>query len=614
MPAEAIKTPAPQFNKATLTAALIKIDPSLTTETLASLIGAAGTNEIDAIKTLFGQINQLILGGSADVKEADLESIIKGIDSAAVTGKVISLAGSDSGKLVSLAGTDIGARYALIHGLPFAITGNPALYDPLNRDGSLSRFDPNTGERIFTDEWLKDRAQFLAVKFHAGADGSVGVTGNQSWVFEERTDGASSRVQVNADEGQRAAARMIFATDTTQTQTIVGSSSGDRVYAGAGDDNINTGAGDDYVEGGAGGDLIDGGRGNDTLLGGKGDDQLDGNLGDDKLQGGSGADYLVGGKGNDRLDGGDGFDTYVIDSGDGSDVIIDSDGAGEIVFDGQALTGTATFKDGKYTSADGKLTYAFAGDPEEGGVLVISSETGSVKLVNFKNGALGIKLGDGSSTALLTGSTDNTEVLDSWGRNRFTELPTEPRDPIAPTLPVDQPSYGNDHRTVAGISDFASYTSGDNASSPISQTVAVQSNDVNVKVRDKEISDFFSDPVGKIPLVTGAHIDLAIASSNSTAFDTTKPIQQVPHLFSASSFFNPADVNNSFGINVRQIDYALIDFHNAVSISSTLGSENLGDTSNIGVGTISIGTSFDKQPLSDDKYTDLGSKKIGLKG
>ena len=56
-----------------------------------------------------------------------------------------------------------------------------------------------------------------------------------------------------------------------------------------------------------------------------------------------------------------------------------------------------------------------------------------------------------------------------------------------------------------------------------------------------------------------------------------------------------------------------MDFHNTISIGGVLGSDNLGDANSIGAGTLSIGASFDSKQLSDDKYTDLGSKKIGVK-
>lgn len=608
MPTEQKKASAAQFDPQTLGAVLKGIDPTLSADALASLIKAAG-GDTGAIQSLFGQLNKMLLGGSATVDAGQLGTVIDAIAAAGVSGKIVSLVGADSTKVAALAGSEIGVRYALIQGLPFAITGNPAIYDSLNRDGSLFKFDPNTGEKITSDEWFKDRAQFLAVKFNAGGESTLSVSGTQSWTFEERTNDGNSRTQVNADQGQRAAAKMIFATATTETQTIVGSASGDHIYSGAGDDNINTGAGDDYVEGGAGGDLIDGGRGNDTLLGGLGDDQIDGGVGDDKLSGGAGADYLVGGKGNDRLDGGSGFDTYIIDSGDGSDTIVDADGLGEIILDGQALTG-ASFQDGKYKSADGKLSYAFAGDPEEGGMLVISSETGTIKVSNFKNGAMGIKLGDGTASALING-VDSRELLDLWGGNRFMDVQPEPVDRISPSPAVDQVTTGRTYHPVAN--DLAYQP----ATNSVQGDAALTGTGAQPAALAGQYADLFADPLAQVPLVTGeamvSAIDMHLPASGNTGKSGAPPSRTL--LGQAQvSFLDPAFMANDAGLNPRQIEYALMDFHNAISLGSGLGSETLGDSSSIGVGTLAIGGGLDKPNLSDDKYTDLGSKKIGVKG
>ena len=615
MPTEDKKAPALQFDRSTLATLLSKIDPGLTNETLTSLLKGAGGTETAAIKALFGQINHLVLGGSATVEEADLAAILSGLEASGASGKLISLSSLDSGKIAALAASDIGARYAVISGLSFAITGNPALYDNLNRDGSLFKFDPNTGEKRYTDEWLKDRSQFLAVKFNAGGETSLTVAGSQSWIFEERTDAGSSRIQVNADQSQRAAGKMVFATSTTETQTIVGSASADHIYGGSGDDNISTGAGDDYVEGGAGGDMIDGGRGNDTLLGGQGDDQLDGGLGDDKLFGGTGADYLVGGKGNDRLDGGDGFDTYVIDSGDGADTIIDADGKGEIIFDGQVLKGAATAAEGAYKSPDGKLTYTFAGDPEEGGVLMISSDAGSMKLLNFKNGSLGIVLGDGSSSALQP-VVLAPDIVDFDNGNRVVHLPASPVDRITP-LPTGLPVGGNGSPII----------SGDGIPLPIPDTAVSNYKDSSINKNGVgggtvtaaialpgDFSDLFKDPTVNVSPLTGEHVNNAIALSSAQSLGANQRNAATNTFGITTTFLNPADLQNDFGIHPRQIEYALMDFHSAISIDNMLGGDSLGDAGNIGVGTLSIGASFDSKQLSDDKYTDLGSKKIGVKG
>ena len=80
-----------------------------------------------------------------------------------------------------------------------------------------------------------------------------------------------------------------------------------------------------------------------------------------------------------------------------------------------------------------------------------------------------------------------------------------------------------------------------------------------------------------------------------------------------ATFLDPAYMANE-GISARHIEYALMDFHDAINIGTTLGGDNLGDSSSIGVGSLTVGTAFDSKQLSDDKYTDLGSKRIGVKG
>lgn len=66
---------------------------------------------------------------------------------------------------------------------------------------------------------------------------------------------------------------------------------------------------DDRLTGTTGTDLMGGSNGDDVLIGRTGNDALFGGLGDDVLQGGGGDDRLHGGLGEDRIFGGSGFDT-----------------------------------------------------------------------------------------------------------------------------------------------------------------------------------------------------------------------------------------------------------------------------------------------------------------
>jgi len=134
---------------------------------------------------------------------------------------------------------------------------------------------------------------------------------------------------------------------------------------------------------------------NDILIGEGGSDYLIGGMGNDILIGGADADGLYGGAGQDR---------YVFRSGDGADMILDNsedghggDGQGEIVFDGQSLSGSYSQKDpnnqpGLYGDATWNLN--FVGKAGERCFLVITRAGGGDRIVipNFMSGDLGIVL------------------------------------------------------------------------------------------------------------------------------------------------------------------------------------------------------------------------------
>ncbi len=140
----------------------------------------------------------------------------------------------------------------------------------------------------------------------------------------------------------------------------------------------------------------------DNLTGGTRGDLLVGMAGGDLLSGRGGADTLIGSTGSDFLFGGEGQDRYVFDTGDGENILADwsgdgrgGDGQGKIEIDGQELTGSFTLKSGSRTQwqKDG-WTASFVGEPGERGLLVLTRDGGSDKLVipNYLNGELGISL------------------------------------------------------------------------------------------------------------------------------------------------------------------------------------------------------------------------------
>jgi Ca2+-binding RTX toxin-like protein len=592
---------AATLDGAALATLLAKIDPSVTQDAINGILQASGADLASAVQSVFDTLRKVILNDNTAFDPAQSQSYFDRLNAAidgGLHGHVVSLATMKTDDVVKLAESDIGARYALSNLQSFAIVNNDAIYDQHNRDGSLFKFDPQTGERLFTDDWIRDRANFLDVKLKTpSGQTSVAVDGNQSWLFEDRAqndaNGNHLRISADAATPERAADRMIFGNDNPDGENIVGGNGNDRIYGGGGDDTIRGGAGDDYVEGGAGNDYIAGGRGTDTLLGGQGEDELDGGEGNDTLTAGSGADDLTGGKGDDRLDGGDGFDTYNIDTGDGNDVIVDSDGKGEILFDGEALTGAASAQDGTWKSADGKLTYSFAGDSQEGGVLTVEGAGNQIKIVDFKNGALGIKFGDGTPAALdgVTGAPSHdhgnirTGMVDTGG--------------------ADGSSGGGDGSS-GGASDLAAPAGASGEafqSNSVAQTSAVSPVIAPAAAETHISGGLFSDSALRVPYLSSDHIAQALATeTRDTSF--LVPQESAAPAVDAAAGITPMDLSN-----------ALLAFHDTTGRDALLGSEDAYTVDLDGaIAALNSGgaSGADASVSTSLKQSEIGLGKIGL--
>jgi Ca2+-binding RTX toxin-like protein len=99
-------------------------------------------------------------------------------------------------------------------------------------------------------------------------------------------------------------------------------------------------AGDTTITGGNAGDELNGGNGADAITGGGGNDVLNGSGGPDTLVGGGGSDRLSGGDGFDTLTGGAGADALI--AGAGNDTLFANDGQADTQVHGGAGTDTAT--------------------------------------------------------------------------------------------------------------------------------------------------------------------------------------------------------------------------------------------------------------------------------
>ncbi len=116
--------------------------------------------------------------------------------------------------------------------------------------------------------------------------------------------------------------------ETSENDTIVGTSADDSIDGGVGDDDIQGKSGNDTLIGGEGNDYLFGSTGMDLLIGGNGNDTLDGSTNFDTVYGGDGDDSILGVSGNDSLSGGEGHDA--IHGGSGTDTI-EGDGGNDLL-------------------------------------------------------------------------------------------------------------------------------------------------------------------------------------------------------------------------------------------------------------------------------------------
>lgn len=594
------------LDKALVEALFRKIDANLSAAAFEALYAAAGTTDEARNKSLFNALRKLISGDTSaldDTKIGEIRDKLNAAIDGGITGTILSLPQLSAQDMLSRANTELGARYALFNLLPFALVGTTAVYDRHNQNSALFRYDPNTGEQLVSDAYLKDRADFMAV--HLATPGGVSsVPGTQSWVFEDRrqtgADGQPLRITTTATEAERATNRMIFGNDDTAGEVVSGGNGADRLYGMGGDDILRGGAGDDYLEGGTGNDFLQGGRGNDELIGGAGEDELAGDAGNDKLIGGAGVDDLTGGRGDDRMEGGGGFDSYIIETGDGNDVIVDSDGKGEVLLDGAAITGAFTVVDGKYQTTDGKLKFSFAGDPAEGGTLTIEfgeeEARQTIRIHDFRNGQLGITLGDGSEGALLMAPTTF----------RLDEPP-----PFDGRIELD-PDYlaGQTARRAQPVD------AGEYIPAPETGAVAVTNTDTppgdsSASTPDPApqpaVSALFADTLANIRYVTGANVSRALADTAPPFFAGAAAATETTAV--VTNLVSPADLT-----------HALLDFQSANVLEDGLIADPA-DTAFDGLLADpskpdrlgSIDTSIATRISTSLKPADIGLGKVGVK-
>ncbi len=445
----------PKVDRDAIRSLLIALDPELTDAEFDIAWEASGPDDATRERTLFEFLCRTLLdpaGGDASPESRslrDLTALRAYVSDPAHRSSFIDLAELSGADIARLARENPGYRRALSNLDRWALA---PVGDAASRDPSHDRFDPDTGEALVSDSWIDDRSRYLAWKLalDGGRDNAVD---GASWRFVDREQGENATIEL-AGSSAGATNQVIFGREGGDV--VTGSGATDRIHGASGDDVLRGGAGADLLDGGRGADLLFGGAGADALAGGLGDDEIEGGSGNDRLTGDSGDDSLAGGRGDDRLEGGKGADGYRFDSGDGTDTIVDADGHGSVFVDEVAISGTSRRRDGSWASEDGKIEYSFDGEPDEGGTLTIrvfrggqehsSTPENTIRVRNWRNGQLGITLGDGSAAA-LTLAPDESDAQESVDQNNRLS-------PIIPPIRREgnEPGMGGDHEGGDSIS------------------------------------------------------------------------------------------------------------------------------------------------------------------
>jgi YD repeat-containing protein len=318
--------------------ALSTLDSTFTIGKL-NLLLAAGSNDTHAsIEGLFDGVRRLLQGNNiaptpvgdvdksapsrttyqstlADLQDTDLFKALVGKVTVqlAVSSDLAAQAKSDFSAFLSLQTLSPIFLKTDTTGQAILKQANESLAQQWEADQSLTQAQRDAGLATFTDNWMSDRAAYLAaLERYNSADAANGVINdplhspNQT-IYTDATTSASLAVRTTGSDPRR---YVKFGDDTAET--LLGEGLDDHLYGGNGDDTLNGQSGNDYLEGDAGNDSLQGGEGVDTLVGGSGDDTLDG------------------GAGNDTLLGGAGKNTYLFSDAWGRDTVVNSDGSGHI--------------------------------------------------------------------------------------------------------------------------------------------------------------------------------------------------------------------------------------------------------------------------------------------
>ncbi len=350
---------------------LENVDQTIDADTVSEILTSSSNNALLSVENVVSVLNRLFLNDDKTVNENDREALYERfstlqnyLDSNNFQNlSIININALSSAQLSQLAEQNIEYRYALQALQNFVILeGGENIYSIHNTNGEFNIEN-------FSDQYLQDRAEFLALKINIGINDTL--RNNTDFPENEYNDlGSGIEIFNSLDSIPSLRPQYIFGSQTSDP-IIEGRRGDDHLYGQGGSDVLIGDVGEDYLEGGQGEDFLIGGVGNDTLVGGVG---LRNN------QAGSDSEA-------DQLYGGDGSDSYYVNNGDL--IIDDQQGQGEVFFNGTLLTGGTFISESEYQG--GGFTYILNG----GELTVRDTSNNAITIQGYRkdeNGYLGITL------------------------------------------------------------------------------------------------------------------------------------------------------------------------------------------------------------------------------
>lgn len=441
--------------------------------------GSDARAEFDALENTLDALRRALLGsdlarspyatggrGFGDIAARDrwynnLQALTGNASFLALAGRVriVAMASSGASALATSAQSDFADWMALRTLSPFVLkakdepnaaatlaaawqAGNALDYNAWQADAAMTTQQRLDGAATFSAAWYADRAAMLQWLLKANeqnidyAQNNGRITGQtltQPMQFSDLQAQIAFTVSLQPlSQDAVGVTRVVFGRNDA-ADVIAGADAKDRLYGGGGSDAIDGSEGDDYIEGNAGDDNLVGGTGADILVGG------------------AGADTLRGGTGNDRLLGGVGADTYHFTNADGIDSIVDVDGLGQVIWDGESLTGGLRLggSNSLWRSSDDRFTYSLSENGRPTLYITKAGSAGSLVIENFSRSR--------NDLSIVLADSPQVQSPPVTARDIIGDLVYADSDPVSPGVQLTYDDLGNTVRTTAPNPGFADF-------------------------------------------------------------------------------------------------------------------------------------------------------------